>query len=338
MGFYLNKMRSIKPVFCLLCGLPGTGKTSLCLKLLSKDESELRFLHISYDELIGHLDLENKVDNKWKDSRRDVISLVADITKQLLSGCPINQDFINDKHNFLCGDTLNGLFKSLKTIVTDKPSYIVLLIDDNMHYKSMRKCYYQLATSLGIGSLVLYLHCPLVVCQQRIASRGNQLSVTSKTLAKMSQNMEPPNDSTVPTKAVFLKLDSRYTYQEDSLSKIFKSLEICSKSPLNVSVTSAKVAECVQQKLLTLNSISHQADNSLRKIINKSFQNSNELPKDLAVKIRNSAQQVSEAKKQVLKKVRSGAVNLEDCFQNNSSETNEAFEKKLIELLIETLS
>jgi adenylate kinase family enzyme len=55
----------------LLMGLPGSGKTTLCQKLLEMRPEGVQFRHICYDELLKFNEAE-----KWRDSRNDIIKQV----------------------------------------------------------------------------------------------------------------------------------------------------------------------------------------------------------------------------------------------------------------------
>jgi adenylate kinase len=58
----------------LLTGLPGSGKTTLCQKLLGMRPEGVQFTHICYDELLKVNDTE-----KWRDARDDLIRQVEHI-------------------------------------------------------------------------------------------------------------------------------------------------------------------------------------------------------------------------------------------------------------------
>lgn len=58
----------------LLMGLPGSGKTTLCQKLLGMRPEGVQFRHICYDELLEVNDAE-----KWRDLRDDIIRQVEQV-------------------------------------------------------------------------------------------------------------------------------------------------------------------------------------------------------------------------------------------------------------------
>lgn len=55
-------------------GLPGSGKTTLCHKLLGMRTEGVQFRHICYDELLEVNDAE-----KWRDARDDLVLQVEHI-------------------------------------------------------------------------------------------------------------------------------------------------------------------------------------------------------------------------------------------------------------------
>ena len=70
----------------LVMGLPASGKTSLCKKLLSLNfnSTDLKIVHICYDSLISIEDqityaTEDNNESKWKKARKDVVDLTTKV-------------------------------------------------------------------------------------------------------------------------------------------------------------------------------------------------------------------------------------------------------------------
>jgi len=58
----------------LLMGLPGSGKSTLCQKLLQLDKEDVKLQYVCYDEL-----LEVNESEKWRNGRDQIIKQVEDI-------------------------------------------------------------------------------------------------------------------------------------------------------------------------------------------------------------------------------------------------------------------
>jgi adenylate kinase family enzyme len=58
----------------LLMGLPGSGKSTLCLRLMQLDQGDANIKHVCYDELLEVNDTE-----KWRDGRDNIIKNVEEL-------------------------------------------------------------------------------------------------------------------------------------------------------------------------------------------------------------------------------------------------------------------
>ncbi|MCJ8738861.1 hypothetical protein PDJAM_G00040610 [Pangasius djambal] len=90
-----------------------------------------------------------------------------------------------------------------------EPQRLVLLLDDNFYYHSMRYRVHQLARRHAVGFCEVYLHCPLEVCLHRNRVRGQPVS--DDVITEMSNRMEPPNTEKNQWEKNSVTVDSTHT-------------------------------------------------------------------------------------------------------------------------------
>ena len=161
---------SSKPRICLvaLIGLPGTGKTTLCnqLQTFITEESMPEFgcLHLCYDQLIpiskqkdmaleasNHSDessSKQKINDNFKSSRKNIIQISEHVIYKLKGIVEKGDDYVQTND----GNILQS-YESVK-----EKENIIMLLDDNNYYQSMRYEYYQLARKHSIGFCEIYLN------------------------------------------------------------------------------------------------------------------------------------------------------------------------------------
>jgi tRNA uridine 5-carbamoylmethylation protein Kti12 len=79
----------------------------------------------------------------------------------------------------------------------------LVVMDDNYHFKSMRKEVYRFCQNhVSEGCIiyfgVVYVNTPLEICMKRNNLREAQLCVSDKVILRMKMSIEPPNESKAP--------------------------------------------------------------------------------------------------------------------------------------------
>ena len=134
----------------LVCGLPGSGKTSFCRALVAQGGLGAKWVHVCYDEVEQGLRFDqSKFDpDTWQQARMKVVSDV----RQLLEASSASE---------------HGM---------------VIVLDDNMYYRSMRKRWYHLCRECSCAYRQLFLQASEEVCIQRNEQRDARSRVPESEL------------------------------------------------------------------------------------------------------------------------------------------------------------
>lgn len=200
----------------VLIGLPGAGKSYFCKYLQHCATSEIDITHVSFDQI------ENE------------------IGRNTYKGLRIN---IQDR-----------IVTLLQNKTKDKAKSIVL-IDDNMYYRSMRRSYYNLAKQFGIGYCQIYVVCSVDIAMERNNSRSDK--VPQEVIQVMATKLEPPGDNN--WEKYSCKLYSDREYSEKDLTQIWDTIQLAMKNP----VQAEEPLPIIEQPA----SFIHEIDLLLRKII-----------------------------------------------------------------------
>ncbi|XP_059488884.1 L-seryl-tRNA(Sec) kinase [Neocloeon triangulifer] len=167
----------------LLTGLPGSGKTTLCQQLLRRHPRLCR--HVCFDDLLHPDDLQ-----RWRASRDQVLGQVETVIK-----------------NF---------------IASEDKGRLVILVDDNFYYQSMRRMFFKMARKLSVVTCVLILNCNEDLAIKRVQERAADggLFVDEQVIREMSAKMEPPAEDN--WEKFYITIDSEEPLDID---KIWTELE-----------------------------------------------------------------------------------------------------------------
>ena len=161
-------------VILALIGLPGSGKTSFVkslteyYNLTQTEATKTRVVHVCYDNLVPLKRQAQMAKNEdhhhpdretWKIVRKDIVKSVEMLLENNLKSpekeeganvneCQMERESSPEIHNFF-----SILNEKLEVAAQDKKEFLLLVIDDNNYYRSMRYEYYQLARQFEIGIL-----------------------------------------------------------------------------------------------------------------------------------------------------------------------------------------
>ncbi|XP_064789359.1 L-seryl-tRNA(Sec) kinase-like isoform X1 [Oncorhynchus masou masou] len=301
---------------CVLCGLPAAGKSTLAQAVNSHSvQRGWRSAVISYDDLIpgdafNVKEVEEDIprsqtQTQWKCHRQTVLRCVEHFlqspTEQLP---PIIYQINSDARSRLlhaaqvCG-TPTGSPQVCGTPSDRPPPPLVILLDDNFYYPSMRYEVYQLARKHSVGFCQVYVHCPVESCVKRNQLRPQPLP--SDVIVEMAKRMEPPNPQRNPWEQNSVTLDSEHHFTMEYIQRLVKVISTALENPLSPVQDNAEQKEADRQSCVS--SVVHQADRACRRLVSQAMQEAREhqLPPE---RMRSLAADLNESKTMFLQDLR----------------------------------
>ena len=249
-------------ILCVLCGIPGSGKSTLCRELKSSD-SPFSYIHISFDNLIGWIENQNDVP-VWKQSRNKILLLVNDIIKSVQNGYAID----HKAYTSLNVNEVKQLCEETKQIVSSSSKMpIILLIDDNMFYRSMRHSFYQTAEKQNLGFCTIFLDCPYELSLARVSQRpdGHLIQNATETIAS---RLEKPNPLKEKWEKFSMELDSSTAFTPALLNAVEHLIKDCIDHPVQrKELPEEENKNRIATREANTANIIHQADLCLRKSV-----------------------------------------------------------------------
>ena len=210
----------------LLCGLPGAGKSTLASRLLTEGPTELRALLpsapraltvwvLSFDAAYEHLSsgAEGFDPALWHASRERINAAVAHLFAPRPAEAFADSAFADSVRAHSDDGSLSdgslrdessrddsfSLIRQLAQSRTEEATeggigarrFHVVVLDDNMQYRSMRRPYYRLARDLHLSICSIAITVPLSTALARNAAR--RAKVPEATLVHMAEVIELPD-------------------------------------------------------------------------------------------------------------------------------------------------
>ncbi|XP_076855931.1 L-seryl-tRNA(Sec) kinase isoform X2 [Brachyhypopomus gauderio] len=151
---------------------------------------------------------------------------------------------------------------------SSQPARLVLLLDDNFYYQSMRYEVYQLARKYSVGFCQVYLHCPVEECLHRNQARG--LPVSDETIIEMSKRIEPPNRAKNHWEQNTLTLSSTEDFTDTNIQNLLLLLSTAMENPLSPVQDDSAQREADREQCAS--SVVHQADQACRRLVAQTMQ------------------------------------------------------------------
>ena len=155
-----------KQAVVVLCGLPGAGKTTLAKRLIAHWRSCRHFqvIHVEFDQVERQVLAANPEDSQWtsdgwREGRAKAIAMVE---------------------------------ASLKGEIQNSAKAKVLIVDDNMYYRSMRARIRKIAADLNAGFVQVYLQMTPSEAMEANAKRPTEERVAGEVIQRMFSKLEPP--------------------------------------------------------------------------------------------------------------------------------------------------
>ncbi|KAL3863645.1 hypothetical protein ACJMK2_005393 [Sinanodonta woodiana] len=265
------------PCLLLLCGLPGSGKTTHTKELVKKLTDE-NVLALVFDELMPQklaekmilqsvVD-ENLVASPWKQFREDILCCVDTLVNHLVSDLTASskRDILNTirKPVHVNEEIWHGFMASIVScLVDDWTKPVLIVIDDNMYYRSMRYQYYQIARKYNSAFCQIYHSCDVDIACVRNSKRETKVPVN--VIITMATKIEPPDTLNNRWEKFSITVKAE---QHIDVSRIQDLVHKARLEPVQ-SLPPVDVEQQNHSRRLCSESIVHQSDQVLRKLVAK---------------------------------------------------------------------
>ncbi|EQC38437.1 hypothetical protein SDRG_04146 [Saprolegnia diclina VS20] len=218
----------------VLCGLPGAGKSTFARALADAALRTYEVHYISFDDVFVARFAANDgsfAPEQWKDA---VAAIYVEVELALAAA------------------SMSG-----------KPR--VLLLDDNMYYRSMRKKYLQLCRQRNVGFGVIHVDTPPDLCRARNAARPNP--VPDVVFRRMQALFQPPRPSAQPWEARSIVID--LSTADSTPHALCAALAMIAEAVAAPEVDTAQesMLEKERSRAATIASVLHRADLVLRQLV-----------------------------------------------------------------------
>lgn len=167
----------------VLCGIPGSGKSTVAAALATAAEASGTLVTlVDFDKQAGSL-IEEFDPEKWKNDRATSLEAVYQALDSL-------------KRNISNSDVAIATTTSSSTNDrTIQTSNHLLIVDDTMHYRSMRAECWRIARATGAAYLHAHIKCPLETALERNQQRPPGQRVPEEVLRRTAAIFEPPEEN-----------------------------------------------------------------------------------------------------------------------------------------------
>ncbi|XP_037353924.1 L-seryl-tRNA(Sec) kinase isoform X2 [Talpa occidentalis] len=270
-----------KLALCVLCGLPAAGKSTFARALSCRLRREQAWAVgvVAYDDVMPEAFLPEAsappLPSQWKLLRQELLRYLEHFLNGVIHGGQVSvpptrtevmwEDFITclkdqDLISSAAAKAPSGYFLT-KTAVS-RP--LLLILDDNFYYQSMRYEVYQLARKYSVGFCQLFFDCSLETCLERNGQRPR--AVPAETIHLMGRKIEKPNPEKNAWERNSLTIQSTVCSSEASL-KLTDLLLTALENPVKCVVDNVEQKET--DRVICSTNMLHQADQTLRRIVSQ---------------------------------------------------------------------
>ncbi|KAM9831758.1 L-seryl-tRNA(Sec) kinase [Neosynchiropus ocellatus] len=263
-----TKTDSPAPVcICVLCGLPAAGKSTLSREVSrAAAKFDWRTSVVTYDDLIPdqaftELPLDGvylQEQTQWKSQRQAVLHCIEQFLKnplvfpELPGGCQV------------MGSDLQTPSERVSRL---EEAPILLLLDDNFYYQSMRYEVFQLARKNSLSFCQVYLQCSLELCISRNQTRPNP--VPADVISEMNKRLEAPNPQKNSWEKNSITLNTINNLTVFDIQRVMECIQSAFNDPLSPIEDNTEQKEADRQKCAA--SVLHQADRACRRLISEAM-------------------------------------------------------------------
>ncbi|XP_068955263.1 L-seryl-tRNA(Sec) kinase isoform X2 [Petaurus breviceps papuanus] len=313
--------------FCVLCGLPASGKSSFARSLSDqlRQKQGWDVAVITYDDIIPDAFLEgenSQQPSQWKSFRHELLTYLEHFLMAITDGCKLSAPTLRTEvmwENFVSCLTDQDLISSgtgkaqgyrLTNAALSQPLYLIL--DDNFYYQSMRYEVYRLARKYSSGFCQLFLDCPVESCLKR--NRQRSKPVPDETIQLMARKIESPNIQKNAWEHNSLTVRSTGSASEDNI-EVTDLLISALKNPIKCFEENMEQKE--NDRIICSTNILHQTDQKFRRIISQTMKKAKD-EKVIAYKLKLLAEELNNLKADFLEDLRQGNSKRISHFHQNS--------------------
>ncbi|XP_048194038.1 L-seryl-tRNA(Sec) kinase [Perognathus longimembris pacificus] len=303
---------------CVLCGLPAAGKSTFARALARRLRQERGWAVgvLSYDDVLPEAPPDGAgarpPPSQWKTLRQELLKYLECFLMVVINGgqmsapanvaeamweafitCLKDQDLV-----FPVVSEAQSCYVLAKTVIS-RP--LLLVLDDNFYYQSMRYEVYQLARKYSFGFCQLYLDCTLETCLQRNCQRPG--AVPNETIHLMGKKIEKPNPGKNAWEHNSLTIQSPACSLEASLEVTDILLTTALENP--VKHTEDNVEQKETDRIICSANFLHKADQALRRTVSQTMKEAKDeqlLPNNLKL----LAEELNKLKAEFLEDLRQG--------------------------------
>lgn len=277
----------------VLVGIPGAGKTTYCQRIqeyLNLASSSLKVVHICFDDFIkfdATIDLENST---FKCKRKLLLEQLEQLIQCLKDSSITQLEQLNKSliQEFNCKFPIE---------MPQSPSKYLILVDDNMYYRSMRYQVFQIARRTITGYFQTFFNASLKSAMSRNRERPDP--VPEEVISRMFYKLEKPNDNICKWEKNTINLNSLSIELEIVINRTIQCLEK-PVEPLEISQNSNGPVE---------QSVVHKIDLLLRKAVGEMVKQQRELVS--SDEIKHFAEGLLSKRKQLLEDLRAGLAEID---------------------------
>ncbi|KAL3668179.1 hypothetical protein V7S43_007040 [Phytophthora oleae] len=160
----------------------------------------------------------------------------------------------------------------------NQSTQLVLLVDDNFQYRSLRKRCFRLATELNCGFAVLYVNVPAETCRERNAGRNKREQVPSEVFERMAAAFEPPNDHQNSWEVNTCQFNGVGNIEELADTLVLQAEQELKALHLRRLQRQKEEAQQCRDRLITEQNVLHLVDLQLRQWISTQLKSEEALP------------------------------------------------------------
>ncbi|BFZ01595.1 hypothetical protein BsWGS_04634 [Bradybaena similaris] len=287
---------------------------------------------------MGTLIIKLKVSGKWKSDRSQIV-YATDVLLQHICHNSLSEISLQTKPTELILDVWQQFLHIMELFNAKRQkigNQVVLMVDDNMYFRSMRYEYYKLAKKYRTGYCQIYLQCPCEKALERNKNRKGIHQVPDEVIVRMSEKFEAPD----PEKHHWESNSITVSAEENiNIEQILTMIQKAMLGPVQCP-EEADTEDILKSRFECSSSLLHQADLILRKCVASKMAEFKACIQP--EKLREKSQHVLKTKEQVMYKLKEGCIPLKlseelDITDASQNPDNELF--KFIEnIFLEELS